>query len=64
MGGRAEWATLPKGQRQSPKATMGMGTQLQLICHGATRLTAAGARSCMDLCTVVGQGEEEIGQVE
>lgn len=63
MGGKVEWATPPKGQRQSPKATVEMGTQLRLICHSATRLIAAGARSCMDLCTVVGQGEE-IGQVE
>lgn len=61
MGGKVEWATPPKGQQQSPKATMGMGTQPQLICQGATRLVAARARSCMDSCTVVGEGEEETG---
>lgn len=54
----------PKVQQQSPKTTMGMGTQPQLICQGATRLVAPGAGSCMDPCTVVGQGEEEIGQAE
>lgn len=63
MGGKAEWATLPKGQWQRPKATMGMGTQPQLIRQGPTRLVAARVGSCIDPHTVVGQGEE-IDQVE
>lgn len=65
MGGKAEWATPPKGQRQSPKAIMGMGTQSQLIYQGPARLVPAGAGSCMEPCTVVEQGEEiGTGQVE